>query len=654
MGNIKVSTPRNNNNSNNPNTENEEDSSKKILQEIQRYNFPMNDQSSSLKEYFSSFIMDEYQRPISHFKETYKIKKNYPVRGDLLYKIYVIQNKNTKHLFNLKIYRFDIANYLDKGFDNLAHDIEKNMITNDLDALQTVKFPNCENLFDVYINTKKNFVYLMLVVSYTTPMTLLDVMNHKIAKHQKFSDLEFEQIMKFLLETLNFLKYYNLIHRGICPSYIYFQKENDFSSLTIKNFFFSIISTSGTAKGLTGTLLYSAPEVLKDLDQDYKIDMYSAGLILFQVLTLRNPYQSYTSKELLLEKIEGNIIQSEVQQLLKLGYNPLYLEKIMHMIHENKNVRYSIDDVISNREIKEIQMRLANRFLCDPSNLIFNMRIKTNFLENILNKLKQADSTILAHVYYIFSRNKNLLLNQTQLINLAILFNFLDINHNIRVSCDVITDRLNEWHLTLNPNLDTNVLKNYLELYKQIFDILLNNNYSKNFIGEGKQCDFDTFVVISLIVWFLDGKLGMLSLMNDLKNSQQNIKEENSEEKILRSSGNKSTAKKEIKILKKNSAQYTNSIADLGVFNPEFYYETNENKLTPIFNAYFNTKNYISFDKLIFDKFHYDVKQLSIIQKKLIEKSSKDGKPIIEQDLKGNKYYMSKQNFVQYLELEFA
>lgn len=47
-----------------------------------------------------------------------------------------------------------------------------------------------------------------------------------------------------------------------------------------------------------GTPLFMAPEIIQDKKYDYKVDIWSLGTLLFQILTGTTPFFSYTMNDL--------------------------------------------------------------------------------------------------------------------------------------------------------------------------------------------------------------------------------------------------------------------------------------------------------------------------------------------------------------------
>lgn len=696
--------------------------SQSFFEEMERKNGFLKSKISELLDFFNKFIHDTYQNPLSHLRETYKIKKNYAVRYDLIYKIYVVENIHSKVLHNLKIFKIPLTKLTNNEFDLIDQDSESYMLINDIEAMQKFRSTNVDILYDFYVDVKKDSIILMFISTYTTPYTLLDAMNEKIAENKKFSEMEFEQILKFLLELLNKMKNNNIIHRGICPSSIFFQKKNDYSSLIMKNFFFSSNSEMGTARGLTGTLWYSAPEILMDSDQDFKVDIYSVGVILYQVLTLKNPFQNLTKKEDVLKKIADNSIQKSLDHCLKLGYNRIYIEKIKTMVKENQNSRCSIDDIISKVEIKKIRLKQVKYFLKDYSNSIFNLKLNRNILDKFKEVLDKTHKGLCGLIFHIFNSGKEYIMDHPMVIKANILFDFLDINNNNFVTTDEFRDKLIELLIDtedeINIKENREIVKDYADSFKEIFESLFDNEYFKMNNIDSKQFDFNSFLVASLIIWFFDERERSYirktnkdnglnkneaeratfkkSYNNDYKENTKkpneyisildysNVDDCNNGSKHLNNTNNinnnsitnnnqinrkfnfnasnnlrnknsniTNSKEKSAEIIKSLEDKRNNYGKDFDINNPECISMPNEKKLNSFINAFFDTKNYIAFDTLIFDKRKFDTKIFSQVEKYLIENFMDKANSIFEINHEENKNYLSKEKFVKLLEFEF-
>lgn len=80
-----------------------------------------------------------------------------------------------------------------------------------------------------------------------------------------------------------------LVHRDISPGNVLIEEENGFVKLTDFGVAATVDAASGGEAGFTGKIPYAAPEVLYDEGVDHRADIYSLGLVAYELLTGLNP-----------------------------------------------------------------------------------------------------------------------------------------------------------------------------------------------------------------------------------------------------------------------------------------------------------------------------------------------------------------------------
>lgn len=189
--------------------------------------------------------------------------------------------------------------------------------------------------------------------------------NHQInivTDYAKFSDLsnyiqKTKQKKKFIPEKIiwlifiqccygiEYLHEYNIIHRDLKPANILL---NDDSSIIIADFGVSkIIENKINSYTLIGTPYYISPEMYKDNNYDKKIDIWSLGCILYELVTLSVPF-------------EANSIQALKKKILTGYYNniPTYYSKdiqsmIRFLLDINSYRRPDIKEILSSKIFKK-------------------------------------------------------------------------------------------------------------------------------------------------------------------------------------------------------------------------------------------------------------------------------------------------------------
>ena len=103
-----------------------------------------------------------------------------------------------------------------------------------------------------------------------------------------------------------------IVHRDLKPANILLG-END--ECKIADFGFAIKASEllKPSKYNVGSPLYMAPESLKRNEYSYKTDLWSVGVIFFEMLTGETPWKAKTEKELL-KKIETERIDDIIER----------------------------------------------------------------------------------------------------------------------------------------------------------------------------------------------------------------------------------------------------------------------------------------------------------------------------------------------------
>ena len=112
----------------------------------------------------------------------------------------------------------------------------------------------------------------------------------------------------------------NVVHRDIKPDNILLDEDNnayltDFGISTI------VGHTPDDGEGVSGTIRYIAPEQLREEPDAITIDIYSLGIVMFEVLTGQHPFEEHTNAEIVMKHLTDPLpdlhtVRSDLPQAL--------------------------------------------------------------------------------------------------------------------------------------------------------------------------------------------------------------------------------------------------------------------------------------------------------------------------------------------------
>jgi eukaryotic-like serine/threonine-protein kinase len=116
-------------------------------------------------------------------------------------------------------------------------------------------------------------------------------LKHHLDNGQRYSLAESVNMVQDLLSALDYAHRHNIVHRDIKPANMLIQAQG---RVKLADFGVARIQDSGeltrTQAGVVGTLKYSAPEQVKGLGIDHRADLFSTGVVLYQLLTGMRPF----------------------------------------------------------------------------------------------------------------------------------------------------------------------------------------------------------------------------------------------------------------------------------------------------------------------------------------------------------------------------
>ena len=254
-------------------------------------------------------------------------------------KVHKAKIKKTDEIRAIKfIDKKDIKENLSKLLN--SNDIEEEFKDFQIKLLNLIDYMKICSKNNTNNNSVKYYEYYNTINNFVIVMELCDTNLQSLLNGRKsgFSSEEIRNILKQLNNTFKIMKDNKIIHRDIKLDNILIKYEdNKKKSFSVKLTDYGISKQlNSVSKCVThvGTLLTMAPEVLNDDEYNYKCDLWSLGVIIYQLLFKEYPYKGNTEIALLkniknfgqkcLRQSNDSVLDNLIRQLLIIEPNNRY------------------------------------------------------------------------------------------------------------------------------------------------------------------------------------------------------------------------------------------------------------------------------------------------------------------------------------------
>ena len=152
---------------------------------------------------------------------------------------------------------------------------------NEAQAAGRLLHPGIVGVYDFGDDGKVAYIAMEFVEGHT--------LSQYLAQKVKFTESDVASLAVQLLEALSHAHEHGVWHRDIKPSNVIMTKTG---RIKIADFGIARTDTTGLtmANSVLGTPMYMAPEQFMGLPIDHRVDVYSAGVVLYQLLGGRAPF----------------------------------------------------------------------------------------------------------------------------------------------------------------------------------------------------------------------------------------------------------------------------------------------------------------------------------------------------------------------------
>ncbi|KAM3136273.1 hypothetical protein pb186bvf_011572 [Paramecium bursaria] len=271
------------------------------------------------------------------FDEDYKLLK---IKGEGNFaKVYKAQGKD------LRVYAAKVFDK--KKFKNLQ--LERDALKLELSIMRRLNHPGIIRLYEVYENENN----ISVITDYLEGGELFKYLTNQ---PQGFSEFQVVLLMFNLFTSLQYLHQLGIIHRDIKPENIIIRNLMNTSDICIADF--------GLAENYNmegkylfkrcGTPGYVAPEILRDQIYDYKVDIFSAGVLMFIMylekkyfnrLSGQSPFHSKSKNDIILKNSQCDINFNTNQLIQKV--TPEAMNLLRSLLHESPKLRPTATEALN-------------------------------------------------------------------------------------------------------------------------------------------------------------------------------------------------------------------------------------------------------------------------------------------------------------------
>tara|TARA_Y100000768_G_scaffold385690_1_gene372370 strand:+ start:352 stop:1386 length:1035 start_codon:yes stop_codon:yes gene_type:complete len=246
----------------------------------------------------------------------YSYDNNYIGKGSFS-KVYIgIDENNNKYAIK-KIYKKNDPKYI-------------NLVEKEIEVMEKLNHKNVVKLYDKIYTNKHIFLI----------MELCDNDLNNYIKNNTLSVDIIKDIMKQLIEVLKYIMDNNIVHRDLKPHNILINKDY---TLKLADFGFAKeFKETLLTDTVCGSPLYMAPEILNQHKYNIKSDLWSVGVILYEMVMKEHPFKALNITEL------TNVINKKKPLLLNVDIHPECKNLIERLLIVDSHNRLDWDELYKN------------------------------------------------------------------------------------------------------------------------------------------------------------------------------------------------------------------------------------------------------------------------------------------------------------------
>ncbi len=287
-------------------------------------------------------------------------------------RVFLVSHNETKKLFALK--------EIDKRKLMVSYG-KCDIIYNEINIHSKLDHENIIKLYNVHENNETIYI----IMEYAENGNLFELI--KKEKNGLSEDKAFEYFIQ-VVNAVYYLHNNNIIHRDIKPENILIGANN---KIKLCDFGWAKELTLENRSTFCGTVEYMAPEIVENENYDYGVDIWSLGILLYELLYGHSPFKANNTKNVILNIKSHEFTYDDTNKNISNTCKDL----IKKLLNNNPQKRYKIKDILEHPFIKKhsekylTNIKKNNFKLCDDEEE-----------EEKLSEIKRANTK------YITSKNQ--------------------------------------------------------------------------------------------------------------------------------------------------------------------------------------------------------------------------------------------------------
>ena len=252
-----------------------------------------------------------------------------------------------------------------------------NQMNREIEIMYLLNHPHCLRLKN-HFEDDDNFYLVM-------PLAEKGQLYKLLKRAHKFDERTTAQILRETISALQYLHSFKppIIHRDIKPENLLL---NQSGRVLLADFGWSNFKNDGDVrKTFCGTPEYIAPEMLRKEGHDHRIDIWSVGVLMFELLAGYSPFCAKTNQDLY-----SNIRKLKINWPVDMP--PLAKNLISKILKLNPKERLSLEDILNHQwfqNTKILKPLLQNTLLTEKDLLIYHM------INDVTDKVTDTINTLL-------------------------------------------------------------------------------------------------------------------------------------------------------------------------------------------------------------------------------------------------------------------